>query len=117
MAAFEPNEACLERGGSKSFPWYKVTETSIRSEDVEVIYDNLLSRGPFTDIQVLRMYLKKLFDQDSLITFDTALNANLAVGQPPAIKTLVNTLKEMILSRIRRRARLIKMMERIAKIN
>ena len=100
----------------KSFPWYKVTETCIRSEDAEAVSDYLLSGGLFTDIEVPRMYLKKLFDHDSLIMFDSALQAELARGSPHSIETLVDTLRNMILSQIPRRARLIKMMERTTKM-
>ena len=33
IVAYKPNEAFLQRGGSKSFPWYKISETCVRSED------------------------------------------------------------------------------------
>ena len=80
-----------------------VTETCIRSEYTEAISHYLLSGGLFTDIQVPR----KLFDMDSLIWFGAALNAELAAGAPHQIKTLIDMLKEMILSRILKWVRLI----------
>ena len=63
------------------------------------------------------MYLKKLFDQDTFIIFDSAIQAELAKGAPHSIKTLVDTLRSMILTHIPRRGRLTKMRERTTKIN
>ena len=64
------------------------------------------------------MYLKKLFSMDSLTLFDQLLKAKLQEGAPHQIKTLIERrLKEMILSRILRCARLIKMIDCPTKIN
>ena len=106
----------MERGG-RSFPWYKISETTAKSEDIEAISDYLLSGGQFIDIQVPIMYLKKLFDTDSLILYNAAVIAKLTAGVPPQIKTLVDALREILLGRIPRRARLINMIDRPMKIN
>ena len=74
--AYKPNESFLENR-SKSCPWFWVTEKCVKSEDAEAMQDYLMRGRPFLDIMVPKMYLKKLFDQDSLIMFDTALQTKL----------------------------------------
>ena len=63
------------------------------------------------------MYFKKSFNTDSLILYTAAVTAKINNRVDPNIKTLVDTLQEMILTRIPRRARLIKMIDRPMKIN
>ena len=76
-----------------------------------MISDYLLSGGHFTDIEFPIMYLKKIIDTDSLINFKAAMTIKINSGADPNIKTLVDVLREMILVRIPRRARLIKMID------
>ena len=56
------------------------------TEDAEVIKDYLMSRRPFNDIMVQRMNIKKLFDSNSLLMFDNALQADIHKGTPKTVK-------------------------------
>ena len=92
-------------------------ETCVKSENAEAIQDYLMSGGPFSYKMVPRMYLKKLFDQDSLIMFDIVLQTDLTNKAPHSVKTLVETVRNMVLSRTPHTARLTNMIERTQKIN
>ena len=85
-----------------------MTATSVKTEDAEAIKDYLMSGGPFSDIMVPQMYIKKLFDADSLLMFDIALETELAKGAPHKVKILMDTLRKMVLNQIPRKARLTK---------
>ena len=62
------------------------------------------------------MYLKRVLCKDSLISFHTAINIKLDQRANPTIDLLINTLKEVILARIPRRARLTQMLERAVSV-
>ena len=58
------------------------------------------------------MYLKKCMCRDTLISYRKALDKKLEKGADPTIDLLINTLKEVIISRIPRKSRLTQMFER-----
>ena len=45
---FKPNEAFL---GSKPFPWWRISDTVAKTEDIDAVSDFLLTGGTFTDIE------------------------------------------------------------------
>ena len=63
------------------------------------------------------MFIKKLFDTDSLLMFDTALQAEIAKGAPQTVKLLIDTLRKMVLNRIPRHACFTRQLERVEKNN
>lgn len=76
---------------------------------MEAVSDNLSSSGTFTDIEQPIMYMKKLLCKDSLINFRAHVNKRILYERAdPNIKTLIDSLKEMILACIPRRARFYK---------
>lgn len=106
---FKPNEAFLR---SKLFPWQRITDTVMKAEDIDAVSDYLYSRGTFNDIEQLLMYIKKILCKDILINFRAALDHRIHREKAdPNIKTIVETLKDMILAHIPHRGRLIKMID------
>ena len=80
---------------------------------MEALSDYLYSGGQFTDIEQPIMYMKRVLCKDMLISFRAALNVRISRHNAnPTVKLLVETLKDMILAQIPRRARLIKMIDR-----
>ena len=62
------------------------------------------------------MYLKKCMCRDTLISYRKALDKKLEKGANPTIDLLINTLKEVIISRIPRKSRLTQMFKRALKV-
>lgn len=99
--------------GSKSFPWWKTSDTVARADDLEALSDYLYSGGQFTDIEQPILYLKHVLCKDILISFRATLNARINQDKSdPIVKLLIETLKDMILSHIPRWAHLIQMIDR-----
>ena len=83
------------------------------ADDLDKLSDYLYSGGQFTDIEQPIMYMKHVLCKDSLISFRTALNLRINRDKAdPTIDLLIKTLKEVILARFPRRARLTQMIER-----
>ena len=93
---YKPQESFL---GSKKFPWWRSGDTTAAPDDLEKLSDYLYSGGTFSDIEQPLMYLKKCLCKDTLISYRTALNKKLDQKADPTIDLLINTLKEVILSR------------------
>ena len=94
LPQYKPVEVFLS---SKTFPWWKISDTVARAEDLEALSDYLYSGGLFNDIEQPIMYMKKILDKDSLISFRAALNLRINRDKAnPIIKLLVETLKDMI---------------------
>merc|ERR1711895_81029 len=70
---FKPNESFLE-GRKKGHPWYTVGSTSVPSEERDAIADYIDSGGEFTSVSVPTIYIKKLFDSETLKVFLPLLN-------------------------------------------
>ena len=45
---FKPNEEFL---GSKLFPWWRISDTVAKAEDIDAVSDYLMSGGTFTEIE------------------------------------------------------------------
>ena len=99
--------------GSKKFPWWKTGDTVASADDLDKFSDYLYSGGQFTDIEQPLMYMKRVLCMHLLISFLTALNLRIDKEKAnPAIDLLIKTLKEVILARIPRHARLTQMIDR-----
>ena len=70
---YKPNETFIE-GRRKSFPWFTVGSTSVPAEEKEAISDYLNSGGDFNNVAVPVIYIKRLFDNETLKIFLPSLN-------------------------------------------
>merc|ERR1711895_65473 len=114
---FKPNESFLE-GRKKTYPWYTVGSTSVPSEERDAIADYIDSGGEFTSVSVPTIYIKMLFDSETLKVFLPLLND--AVNnqkRDPCTKTIVECIVEVVMSRVPRRARLATVLNRIKSSN
>ena len=76
--------------GSEPFPWWKISDTVVRAEDIDAVSDYLYSGGMFNDIEQPIMYMKKLLCKDTLINFRAALDLRINRDKAdPNIKTIV----------------------------
>ena len=66
---------------------------------------------------VPHMFFKKLFDSENLQMYCKELQTEFDNGAPPTSKTLVATIRKMVMDRIQNRARLIQILERSEKCN
>ena len=98
---FKPNESFLDQR-KKATPWYRVTDTTVSIEDTESIRDCITLGGSFTDVAVPYMYIKKLMCTETLKLFDKALTKAIDGGSPHCARTIVNTLRAIIIGRVPR---------------
>ena len=112
---YKPQDTFL---GSKKFPWWRPGDTTAAPDDLEKLSDYLFSGGTFTDIEQPVMYLKKVFDKETMISYRTALNKHITAKEAKdlTIDLLINTIREVIQSRIPRRSRLTQMLERAVSV-
>ena len=96
---FKPNRVFLDHC-KKATPWYRVTDTTVSAKDAENIRDYIMSGGPFQDVTVLYMYVKKLMCQETLKLYDKALNKALSEGAPHSARTIVDTLRAVMMNRV-----------------
>ena len=100
---FKLNELFLEQR-KKAMPWYNVSCTMVSAEDTESIRDYITSGGPFTDIAIPYIYVKKLMCTETLKLFDKALTKAINEGSPNCAQTIVDTLQTVIMGRVPCRA-------------
>ncbi len=97
---FKPNESFLE-GRKKGYPWYTVGSTSVPSEERDAIADYINSGEDFNNVSVPTIYIKKLFDSETLKVFlpllDDAITNKRSV---PFTKTIVECIVEVVMSRV-----------------
>ena len=62
---FKPNEAFIDQL-TKARPWYWGMDMTVSAEDAESIRDYIMSGGPFQDVAVPYMYVKKIMCQETL---------------------------------------------------
>merc|ERR1712101_61370 len=114
---FKPNESFLENR-KKTYPWYTVGSTCVPSEERDAISDYLNSGGDFNNVSTPTIYIKKLFDAETLKAFIPLLHD--AVNnqkRDPNTKTIVECIVEVVMSRVPRRARLATVLNRIKSSN
>ena len=76
-----------------------------------------MSGEPYLDIIVSCMFIKNLFDTDSLLMFDTAVQAEIDKGTLQIVKLILDTQRNMVLNQIPCRACLTKQLERVKRNN
>ena len=112
---YKPQETFL---GSKKFPWWRTGDTTAAPDDLEKLSDYLFSGGTFTDIEQPVMYLKKCFDKETMISYRVAIDKHKVTKEAKdlTIELLIDTIREVIQSRIPRRSRLTQMLERAVSV-
>ena len=110
--AFKPNETFLECR-HKPFPWFTVGSTSVSAEDKEAISDYLNSGGDFKDVATPVIYIKRLFDHETLKVFMPSLTEAIGQNKPHCTCTIVECICDVVMSRVPLRARWTKVLNRI----
>merc|ERR1712115_618396 len=113
---YKPNKMFLE-GRHKPFPWFTVGSTSVSAEDKEAISDYLNSGGNFKDVATLVIYIKRLFDHETLKVFMPSLTEAVGQDKPHCTCTIVECICDVVMSRVPRRARLTRVLNRIKSNN
>ena len=99
-------------------PWFIVSSTSVSVEDAESIKDYIFSGGSFNDVVIPTMFIKCLMDVKTLKLFMPALMKAIEVDKAPhCARTIVDTLRAVVMGRIPRRACLTKVLQRIRTSN
>ena len=101
-------EAFLE-GRKKPFPWFTVASTGIPAKEYDCIMDYINSWGPFSDVSGPVIYIKRLMDHETLRAFMPALDKAIGEGKTHCTRTIVDTLSNVILTRMPKRGRLIRL--------
>merc|ERR1712115_303256 len=113
---YKPNETFIE-GRSKIFPWFTVGSTSVPAEEKEAISDYLNSGGDFNNVTTPVIYIKILLDNKTLKVFLPSLNEAVGQGKPHCTRMIVDCICDVVMSRVPRRARLTKVLNRIKSNN
>ena len=87
-STYKPNETFIE-GRRKSFPWYTVGSTSVPAEEKDAIRDYLNSGRDFSNVSVPVIYIKRLFDNETLKIFLPSLDEAINQGKRHCTKTIV----------------------------
>merc|ERR1712120_58040 len=83
----------------------------------DAISDYLNSGGDFSNVAVPVIYIKRLFDNETLKIFLPSLNEAVGQGKPHCTRTIVDCICDVVMSRVPRRARLTKVLNRIKSNN
>ena len=75
--------------------------------------DYLNSGGEFKDVTILVIYIKHLMDHETLKIFMPSLTKAIGEDQPHTTRTIVDSLCNVVMSRVPKRARLTKVLQRI----
>ena len=79
---------------------------SVSAEDKEAISDYLNSGGDFKDVTTPVIYIKRLFDHETLKVFMPSLTEAIGQEKPHCTCTIFNCICDVVMSRVPRRARL-----------
>ena len=92
---YKPNETFLE-GRHKPFPWFTVGSTSVSVEDKEAISNYLNSGGDFKDVTTPVIYIKRLFDHETLKVFMPSLTEAIGQDKPHYTHTIVECICDVV---------------------
>ena len=79
----------------KNYPWFKSSTPVFSNEDSEAIFNYLTSSGSFSILIVPKMFMKKLYNQNMLMQFDSALDVEIQKGKLKMVRLIVDTLKHV----------------------
>ena len=100
-------------GRKKAFQWFTMASTCVSAEESESTTDYINSGGNFSDIAVPVIYIKCLMDHETLKVFMPALTKAIGKGISHCTRTIVDTLSDVVLTHMPKRARLTRLLQRI----
>merc|ERR1712237_238727 len=95
-STYKPNETFIE-GRRKSFPWYTVGSTSVPAEEKDAISDYLNSGGDFSNVSILVIYIKRLFDNETLKIFLPSLDEAINQGKRHCTNMIVDCIIDVVI--------------------
>ena len=79
--------------------------------------DYINSGGPFSDVSGPVIYIKRLMDHETLRAFMPALDKAIGEGKTHCTRTIVDTLSNVILTRMPKRGRLTRLFQKNKTVN